>query len=112
MSDAPERICAYNSLLDGYTFTAKGPQPHFDGVEYIRADLADLDRAELVEACEWVLLAAKTLAGYNRDLGVELPDTTEIGRIYESRDTPSFRISVGHIRRLSAALAKIKEQQA
>jgi hypothetical protein len=47
------------------------------------------------------------LAGYSRDLGVELPDTTEIGRIYESRDTPSFRISVGHIRRLAAVLAKI-----
>ena len=62
---------------------------------------------ELVEACAWVLLASKTLAGYSRDLGVELPDDTEIGRIYESRDTPSFRISVGHIRRLAAALAKI-----
>lgn len=46
MTNAPERILAYNSLQTGYRFTAKGPQPHFDGVEYIRADLM----AELVDA--------------------------------------------------------------
>lgn len=56
MSDAPERIWAYNSLLDGYTFTAKGPQPHFDGVEYIRADLM----AELVEAAKPFALLDET----------------------------------------------------
>ena len=51
MSDAPERIWAYNSLQTGYRFTAKGPQPHFDGAEYIRADLL----AELMEALRGLL---------------------------------------------------------
>ncbi len=65
----------------------------------------------LVKASAWVSVAAEVLAGYNRDLGVDLPDTTEIGRIYESRDTPSFRITVGHIRILAAdeAITTIKE---
>ena len=63
----------------------------------------------LVKASAWVSVAAEVLAGYNRDLGVDLPDTTEIGRIYESRDTPSFRITVGHIRILAAAIRALKE---
>ena len=64
----------------------------------------------LVKASAWVSVAAEVLAGYNRDLGVDLPDTTEIGRIYESRDTPSFRITVGHIRILAAAIRALKEE--
>ena len=63
----------------------------------------------LVKASAWVSVAAEVLAGYNRDLGVDLPDTTEIGRIYESRDTPSFRITVGHIRIHAAAIRALKE---
>ena len=64
----------------------------------------------LVKASAWVSVAAEVLAGYNRDLGVDLPDTTEIGRIYESRDTPSFRITVGHIRIHAAAIRALKEE--
>ena len=64
----------------------------------------------LVKASAWVSVAAEVLAGYNRDLGVDLPDTTEIGRIDESRDTPSFRITVGHIRILAAAIRALKEE--
>lgn len=64
----------------------------------------------LVKASAWVSVAAEVLAGYNRDLGVDLPDTTEIGRIYESRDTPSFRITVGHIRIHAAAIRALKDE--
>ena len=77
-----------------------------DRAEATAAKLAerDAENARLRDAAAWVLSAAETLTGYNRDLGVDLPDSTEIGRIYESRDTPSFRVSAGHIRRLAAAL--------
>lgn len=40
--DAPERIWATNAKQTGYRFYANGPQPEFDGVEYVRADLAAL----------------------------------------------------------------------
>ena len=40
MTDAPERITAYNEAGRGYSFSAFGVQPHFGPVEYIRADLA------------------------------------------------------------------------
>ena len=49
MTDAPERIWAYNERQTGYGFTAKGPQPHFQGVEYIRADLVQRMVDEAVE---------------------------------------------------------------
>lgn len=39
-SDAPERIWAFNAKQTGYRFYANGPQPEFDNVEYVRADLA------------------------------------------------------------------------
>jgi hypothetical protein len=42
MSAAPERIWAFNSKQTGYRFYANGPQPEFDNVEYVRADLAAL----------------------------------------------------------------------
>ena len=84
MSDAPERIWAYNSLQTGYRFTAKGPQPHFDGVEYIRADLM----AELVEALKEA-------------------------RIHIAGSAPDWHYRTREILAVvDTALAKIKEKQA
>jgi hypothetical protein len=48
MSDAPERIWAYNEWPTGYHFTALGKLPEFSRVEYIRADIAEARIAELV----------------------------------------------------------------
>lgn len=42
MTEAPERIWAFNAKQTGYRFYANGPQPEFDNVEYVRADLAAL----------------------------------------------------------------------
>lgn len=61
---------------------------------------------DLLAAIAFAKAAKATLDGYERDLGEELPDDHEIGRIEESRDTPSFRIRVGHIRMMAAALDK------
>ena len=41
MSKAPERIWAFNAKQTGYRFYANGPQPEFDNVEYVRADLVE-----------------------------------------------------------------------
>ncbi len=58
----------------------------------------------LVEALQWVKAATFTLESYERDYGGELPSNFEIGRIDDSRNSASFRIQVGHIRKLAAAL--------
>ena len=47
---APEQILASNSRLRGYSFTALGPQPHFEGVEYVRRDPAVLAALPEVQA--------------------------------------------------------------
>jgi hypothetical protein len=61
---APEQILASNSRLRGYSFTALGPQPHFEGVEYVRRDpavlaalpevQAQIDEAVLAEREWWI----------------------------------------------------------
>ena len=61
--------------------------------------------ARAVAAIEWVTPAMATLVGYERDYGETLPDDWILGRIEESRDMPSFRIRVGHFRRLAALAA-------
>lgn len=58
-------------------------------------------RAQAGEPVAWAKAALDTLAAYEADLGEPLPDDHEIGRIDESRDSPSFRIRVGHIRQLA-----------
>lgn len=51
----------------------------------------------------WVIAALLSLEAYEADLGERLPDDHELGRIDDSRGSPSFRIRVGHIRSLAAA---------
>jgi hypothetical protein len=58
---------------------------------------------------KWVTAAVASLNGYERDCGESLPDDHEIGRIEESRDTPSFRLRVGHIRQLETLLAALSD---
>ena len=80
-----------------------------EGTETDRANAAFIVRAAnshhaLVEALQWVKAATFTLESYERDYGGELPSNFEIGRIDDSRNSASFRIQVGHIRKLAAAL--------
>lgn len=61
---------------------------------------------DLLDAVGFARAALEALKGYEADCGEALPDDHELGRIEDSRHSPSFRIRVGHIRRLAAALAK------
>jgi hypothetical protein len=71
-----------------------------------RASAEPLDRAPRISISNWIKYAIDSLNGYQRDLGADLPDDHEIGRIEDSRDTPSFRLRVGHIRQLHALFKK------
>jgi hypothetical protein len=70
---------------------------------------ADALTAELFAAAHFAKAASATLEDYEADTGEPLDDMHELGRIDESRGSPSFRIRVGHIRRLAAAIAKATE---
>lgn len=61
---------------------------------------------DLAEAAAFAKAALEALAGYEADYGEALPDDYEIGRIEDSRSSASFRLRVGHIRKLAAAIAK------
>lgn len=61
---------------------------------------------ELLAAAEFANTALEAIKGAEADYDEQLPDDHEIGCIEESRRSPSFRIRVGHIRQLAAALAK------
>lgn len=65
----------------------------------------------LREAAQWANAAMVAIRGYERDLGVPMDDECEIGRIDDSRDSPSFRIRVGHIRRIAQALTPAPAQE-
>lgn len=67
---------------------------------------ADALIAELLAAARFAKDAMEALDGYEADYGEPLDEMHEIGRIPESRATPSFRLRVGHIRRLVAAATK------
>lgn len=54
----------------------------------------------------WIKPMAEALAGYEADYGEGLDDMHELGRIDESRATPSFRIRVGHVRALAEILSR------
>lgn len=84
----------------------KGEPGNWHGAAPVREKLEALQResAELREAAGFVNPAMASLKGYERDLGDSLLDEYEIGRIEDSRHSPSFRIRVGHIRRLARAL--------
>jgi len=53
----------------------------------------------------WVRPMMEALHGYEADYGGPLDDMHELGRIDESRESPSFRIRAGHIRDIAAALS-------
>lgn len=61
---------------------------------------------DMAEAGQWVVTALKHIEALERELGEGLPDNHELGRIAENADLPSFRIQVGHIRLLAAAILK------
>ncbi len=69
-----------------------------------QAEALQRENAELREAAGFVKPAMDSLKGYELDLGDSLLDEYELGRIEDSRHSPSFRIRVGHIRRLARAL--------
>ena len=61
---------------------------------------------DLFDAAHFAKVAQAALEAYEADLGEPLDDMHELGRIDDSRGSPSFRIRVGHVRRLSAAIAR------
>ena len=69
------------------------------------ADREPVSVPEVVEAAGFVKAAIVSLEGYEKDCGEPLPDDHELGRIEDSRHSASFRIRVGHIRRLASAIA-------
>ena len=62
----------------------------------------------LGEPPHWVKTALVTLAAYEDDYGEKLPDLHEIGRIDESRRSPSFRFTVEHLRSLASPAPAVK----
>lgn len=60
----------------------------------------------VLAAGQFSLHARSALDAFEADIGEALPDNHELGRIDDSRGSPSFRIRVGHIRMLAAAIAK------
>lgn len=74
-----------------------------NGVERARLIAAAPD---MYGAAHFAKVALATLEAYEADGGGPLDDMHELGRIYESSGMPSFRIRVGHIRALAAAIAK------
>lgn len=64
-----------------------------------------MNTSELREASLFATAAIAALVAYEADCGEPMPDDYELGRIEDSRGSPSFRIRVGHIRRLAAAVA-------
>jgi hypothetical protein len=54
-------------------------------------------------------IALATLEAYEADYGEPLPQMHELGRIEESRGSPSFRIRAGHIRQWADALKQVAD---
>jgi hypothetical protein len=78
-----------------------------DDLDEIRANARLIAAApEMYEAGAFAVAALSALTAYEADFGGPLPDDHELGRIEDSRGSPSFRIRVGHIRRLAAAIAR------
>jgi len=69
-----------------------------DGVEHLKY---------VATARESLLSANAALRCHESDIGRELSDDYELGRIEESRSFPSFRIRVGHIRQWATALKSL-----
>jgi hypothetical protein len=60
--------------------------------------------AELEGALNWVEPAMHAVTCYEADYGEKLPEDHQIGKIDDSRNSASFRLYVGHIRRMHATL--------
>lgn len=96
MKEAPERIWAFNAKQTGYRFYANGPQPEFDNVEYIRADLAALDTPapalmdELVEAHRE---NARVLSHLHNDLQGRV-DVAKLAALFECLARSTAALSV------------------
>ncbi len=60
----------------------------------------------------WVKAANFTLQSYEADYGEAVPDSAELGRIPESRESPSFRITAGHIRALADLVWQLQNPEA
>lgn len=73
---------------------------NWNGCERIENDTPPAPVA--ASAVTWIGAAMDALRGYEADYGEPLPDDYELGCIEDSRASPSFRIRVGHIRRLAA----------
>lgn len=61
---------------------------------------------DLFDAAYFAKAAQIALEAYEADLGEPLDEMHELGRIDESRKSASFRIRVGHLRGLIAALTR------
>lgn len=93
---APDFIWAYNERQLGYSFTAKGPQPHFAGVEFVRRDPAVL--AELPEVKALVAAAVMDAAWVAERYGpdrpmVETPPRERIRGRWEGEQAASANIA-------------------
>lgn len=84
--------------------TPTGVRAVLEFAKFVYLDKRDEAIARDEAVATWVKAALHTLTGYERDVGEPLPDDYEIGRIEESRDAPSFRLRVGHLRQLQALL--------
>ena len=110
MSAAPERIWAFNSKQTGYRFYANGPQPEFDNVEYVRADLAALPAVapalmdELVEAVKRLNAACDAMWNDHQRLEENLG---RFGQKYRIKEVHVKAITEAQ-QQLPAVLAKIE----
>lgn len=87
------------------------PEEYPDMALITRQELAEYmasASAGKVEPVAWIKSALDTLAAYETDYGEALPDDHELGRIDDSRGSPSFRIRVGHIRQLASSVGKVE----
>jgi hypothetical protein len=96
-------ICGYITIKSGHNVASVNSHNTSEGKANARLIAAAPD---LYAAAEFAKAAIEALRGYEADAGEELPDDHEIGRIEDSRHSASFRIRVGHIRRLAAAIEK------
>lgn len=61
---------------------------------------------ELEEGLVWAEPAMYALTSYEKDRGEPLPADHQIGKIDDSRNSASFRLYVGHIRRMASLLSR------
>ena len=84
------------------------PTDYHDADDVLAAlkDLRPQPSGETREVPVWIKPMVAALEGYEADYGGPLDDMHELGRIDDSRSSPSFRIRVGHIRALALLSAR------